>query len=100
MRWCDIVKDAPSLISDLGEDLELDLGVGYPHIRRIRSTIRLSRRVWHLCIPRIGSIVGHPSSCRTRRWSSLGRLGERLCIWPSHHPRLPWRYRNLLWWLE
>ena len=30
------------------------------------------------------TIVGHPSCCRTQRWSSLDQLGERLCkIWPT-----------------
>jgi len=79
--------------------LGLDLGVGFPHNRHIRSTIHLFRRVWHLCIPMIGSIVGHPSSYRIQRWSSLGRVGERLCIWRSLPSRVPWRYRSLLCWL-
>merc|ERR1719182_1331892 len=88
-----------SLLSNLGEVLELDLGVGFPHNHHNRSTILLFRRVWHLCIPRIGSIVGHPSSCRIRRWSSLGRVGERFCIWPSHLSRAPWHCRSPLCWL-
>ena len=64
---------AAGLLSDPGRVLGPGLGVEFPHIRRIQSTIHLSRKVWHLCTPRIESTVGHPSSCRTQRYRSLGR---------------------------
>merc|ERR1719263_206653 len=48
----------------------------------------------------IVSIVGLPSSCLILRWSSLGRVGVRICIWPSLLSRDPWHCRNLLLWLE
>merc|ERR1712166_422329 len=88
-----------SEISDfscLWRGLELGLGVGFLRNRHIRSTIHLSRRVWHLCIPMTESTVGHPSSCRIRRYRSLDRLVWRLCTFSSWQPRVPYRYRSLL----
>merc|ERR1711957_132919 len=36
---------------------------------------------------------------RIRRWSNLGRWGERLYIWPSLPSRVLVRYHSLLcWW--
>merc|ERR1712022_55176 len=86
-------------LSSQQQDLELGLEVEFPRNRHIRSTIRLFRRVWHLCIPRIESIVGHPSSCRIQRWSNLDREDGQICTFTSYPSRVPWRCRSLLWWL-
>ena len=76
------------------KDLEPGLEVEIPHIHRNRSTIRLSRTFWRLCIPMIQRIVGHPSSCLTRQWSSRYHEVQIFCMRTSLLCRASLRYRN------
>ena len=57
---------------------------------RSRSTIRLSRKVWHLCTPMIESTAGHPSSCRSQQCVHFQIIG---CIC---HPSTQWSWKWLL----
>merc|ERR550537_349150 len=88
------LTDVSSALSECMRHLEPGLGVGIPHIRRNRSTILLSRTFWHLCIPRTRHIVGHPSSCLTRRLSSHCHEVLTSCMRTSLPCRASWRYRN------